>query len=130
MDIACRLRLSIFEEEPAFLDAQRDRLRKALLFNTRFGIGRRDGAWQGRDLRYHALLDDPRWEDKLSGRQVSVRKNLEKNINKRAAEGTGFPQEITIDPLEIKRQDGTLLAPILQQLDCTDGWLTIGYRLP
>ena len=63
MDIACRLRLSIFEESPDFLDAQRDRLRKALLFNTRFGIGSRDGAWHGRERREHPLLDDPRWEE-------------------------------------------------------------------
>ncbi len=63
MDIACRLRLSIFDEAPEFLDAQRDRLRKALLFNARFGIGKRDGAWYGNERRDHPLLDDPRWDE-------------------------------------------------------------------
>jgi tRNA-splicing ligase RtcB len=63
MDIACRLRLSIFAEPPEFLKAQRDRLRKALIFNTRFGIGNRDGAWHDRERRDHPLLDDSRWEE-------------------------------------------------------------------
>lgn len=63
MDIACRLRLSIFAEPPEFLKAQQDRLRKALIFNTRFGIGKRHGAWHGRERREHPLLDDPRWAE-------------------------------------------------------------------
>ena len=59
MDIACRLRLSIFDTPPEFLNTQRDRFRKALMFNTRFGIGDRDGAWYGSERRYHPMLDDP-----------------------------------------------------------------------
>ena len=62
MDIACRMRMSIFTEPPNFLKAQRERLRKALLFNTRFGIGKRDGEWGPRDRRSHGVLDDPRWQ--------------------------------------------------------------------
>jgi len=38
-------------------------LRKALIFNTRFGIGPRNGEWGPRDRRDHPLLDDPRWEE-------------------------------------------------------------------
>jgi tRNA-splicing ligase RtcB len=63
MDIACRLRLSIFNESPDILKAQRDRFRKALMFNTRFGIGKRVGEWGSRERREHPLLDDPRWEE-------------------------------------------------------------------
>lgn len=63
VDIACRMRLSIFNESPAILKAQGDRLRKALLFNTRFGIGDRDGEWGPRERREHPLLDDPRWHE-------------------------------------------------------------------
>ena len=63
MDIACRLRLSILDVAPEFLNAQRDRFRKALIFNTRFGIGDRDGAWHGNEQRYHPILDDSRWEE-------------------------------------------------------------------
>jgi len=63
MDIACRMRLTIYDESPDILNAQRDRLRKALLFNTRFGIGDRDGEWGPRERREHPLLDDPRWHE-------------------------------------------------------------------
>ncbi|MFQ5578600.1 MAG: RtcB family protein [Anaerolineae bacterium] len=63
MDIACRMRLSIFPESPAILHAQRERFRKALIFNTRFGIGPRDGEWDPRNARRHPLLDDPRWDE-------------------------------------------------------------------
>lgn len=62
MDIACRMRLSIFAEPPEILAAQRERFKKALIFNTRFGIGDRDGAWGPRERRDHPILDDPRWQ--------------------------------------------------------------------
>ena len=75
-------------------------------------------------------FDDPRWDDKLSGRQVSLRKNLEKNINKRADQGTAFPREITIPALHLSRHNGTEQSFVLEQLDCDNGWLTIGYRVP
>ncbi len=82
MDIACRLRLSIFPEAPAFLDAQRDRLRKALIFNTRFGIGKRDGAWHDFDRRDHPLLDDPRWRD-----TAILRRLQDKAVNQMGTSG-------------------------------------------
>ena len=63
MDIACRLRLSIFNETPDFVRARRDRLREALLDNTRFGIGARVGDWPPGNRRYHRILDDPRWNE-------------------------------------------------------------------
>lgn len=63
MDIACRMRLSIFDETPDILRAQADRFRKALTFNTRFGIGKRNGEWHEGARRDHPLLDDPRWEE-------------------------------------------------------------------
>ena len=72
---------------------------------------------------------DPRWNDKLSSKQVGVRKNLEKNINKRAAEGGGFPLEIPLPPVELPSANGSKQALQLQQLDCKEGWLTLGYRL-
>jgi tRNA-splicing ligase RtcB len=63
VDIACRMRLTLYDEPPTLLTAQADRLRKALLFNTRFGIGDRDGEWGPRERRDHPLLDDPRWHE-------------------------------------------------------------------
>ncbi len=73
---------------------------------------------------------DPRWDDKLTAKQVGVRKNLEENINKRAAEGGGFPQEIPLPPIKLPSANGEKQTLHLQQLDCDEGWLTLGYRLP
>lgn len=63
MDIACRMRLSIFHQTPDILPAHRERFKKALMFNTRFGIGERDGEWGLRERREHAILDDSRWDE-------------------------------------------------------------------
>lgn len=73
---------------------------------------------------------DARWSDKLSAKQVAVRRNLEENINKRAAEGGGFPLEIPLPPIELPQPNGNKLVLQLQELDCNEGWLTLGYRLP
>ncbi|TWU28584.1 hypothetical protein [Bythopirellula polymerisocia] len=74
---------------------------------------------------------DPRWDDKLTGEQVGLRSNLAKNLNKRAAEGQGFPAEIPIPAIKLPQQnDGNQLTLQLAQLDCDNGWLTIGYHLP
>jgi len=73
---------------------------------------------------------DPRWGDKLTAKQVGVRKNLEANINLRAAEGDGFPLEIPLPPIRLPRASGVKQVLQLQQLDCDEGWLTLGYRLP
>lgn len=63
MDIACRLRLSIFHETPEILQAEGDRFRQALIYNTRFGLGKRNGEWNPGNRRYHPMLDDPRWQE-------------------------------------------------------------------
>lgn len=74
---------------------------------------------------------DPRWDDKLTGRQVGIRKNLEDNINKRVADGGGFPLEIPLPPVELPTAGGDVKQELtLQQLECDEGWLTLGYRLP
>jgi len=73
---------------------------------------------------------DPRWDDKLTGKQVGVRKNLEENINKRATTGGGFPLEIPLPPIQLPGANGTKQSLQLQQLGCDEGWLTLGYRLP
>ncbi len=74
---------------------------------------------------------DPRWDDKLTGEQVGLRSNLAKNLNKRAAAGQGFPAEIPIPAIKLPQQGGRAdLTLQLAQLDCDNGWLTIGYRLP
>src|SRR5579875_1151076 len=59
VDIACRMRLSLYDEPPSILHEQGERLQKALLNWTRFGL---DGKWDEHDLPKHDVLDDPAWE--------------------------------------------------------------------
>ena len=87
-------------------------------------VGHVEALPTGFDRRWHG---DPRWEEQLTPKQVSVRRNLEKNLNKRAASGEGFPKEINVPAIKLPGRDQSL---VLQQFDCDDGWLTLGYRLP
>ena len=59
VDIACRMRLSVFDLSPDLLDNQRDELADALLRNTNFGAGSKFK--EGRRPE-HEILDDPAWE--------------------------------------------------------------------
>jgi len=71
---------------------------------------------------------DARWQEKLSGKEVSIRRVLEQNLNRRAEAGEGFPREVRIPAIKFKLHDGTQQTLDLAQLDCDSGWLTIGYR--
>lgn len=59
-DIACRMRLSIYEVRPEALDDAHTsaQLAGALVDQTAFGPG---AAWQGRRRAEHAVLEDPAW---------------------------------------------------------------------
>lgn len=76
---------------------------------------------------------DPRWDTRMTSKQVGYRNNLAKNINKKAARGEGFPAEIVVPELKLTDADNDEDQPKrtfqLQQLECDDGWLTIGYRV-
>jgi len=58
VDIACRMRLSIYPENPAVL-GQKSTFEKALQFQTLFGAG---GKWPQHERPDHAVLDDPDWK--------------------------------------------------------------------
>lgn len=73
---------------------------------------------------------DPRWDTKLTPEQVGYRKNLAANLNKRAEEGQGFPNEIDIPEIKLGREGTVQRELAIEQLECDNGWLTIGYRLP
>ncbi len=60
VDIACRMRLSIFPVSPILLKQKEGQFRKALLENTLFGAGKK---WQGGNRAEHAVLDDPAWSE-------------------------------------------------------------------
>jgi tRNA-splicing ligase RtcB (3'-phosphate/5'-hydroxy nucleic acid ligase) len=60
VDIACRMRLSLYEDSPEILTRRTAELQKALLERTRFGMGEE---WERADRPTHAVLDDPAWEE-------------------------------------------------------------------
>ncbi len=58
VDIACRMRLSIFDEPLGTLQDRRDSLKRALWEETRFGVG---AHFEAETRRRHEVLDDPAW---------------------------------------------------------------------
>jgi tRNA-splicing ligase RtcB len=59
VDIACRMRLSIFPLSSHVLGQQPGKFENALVEQTLFGAG---GAWSGANRPDHDVLDDPDWE--------------------------------------------------------------------
>jgi tRNA-splicing ligase RtcB len=59
VDIACRMRLSVYPASPHVLGQRPAEFRRALLDQTRFGAG---AGWQRHERPEHAVLDDPAWE--------------------------------------------------------------------
>lgn len=72
---------------------------------------------------------DPRWPTKMTGKQVSYRNNLAKNLNRKADRGEGIPAEIVIPELKLADDAEVQRTFELQQLECDNGWLTVGYRV-
>ncbi len=62
VDIACRMRLTIFNENSGVIGQRIEQFKKALMEQTRFGIGRKGGEWDPRQQVEHAVLDDPDWD--------------------------------------------------------------------
>lgn len=60
VDIACRMRLSIFDVSPMCIGQKPGQFKKSLLEQTRFGIGRA-GEWPSQQQAEHEVLDDPAW---------------------------------------------------------------------
>jgi tRNA-splicing ligase RtcB len=58
VDIACRVRLSIFPVSPIVVGQKTGQFKKALMEQTRFGAG---GKWAGNQRAEHEILDDPDW---------------------------------------------------------------------
>ena len=59
VDIACRMRLSVYDVAPDLIEDRRDDLTEVLLRNTNFGAGSKFK--EGRRPE-HEVLDDPAWE--------------------------------------------------------------------
>ncbi len=58
VDIACRMRLSVYPVSPYVLGQRPGQFRTALLEQTRFGMG---AAWSPHNRPEHPVLDDPAW---------------------------------------------------------------------
>jgi len=58
VDIACRMRLSLYEVPPILLGQKKGMFENALLEQTAFGMGSK---WMGRKKAQHAVLDDDAW---------------------------------------------------------------------
>jgi tRNA-splicing ligase RtcB len=75
VDIACRMRLSVFRESPEVLDSRPEPFKQALLKKTRFGTG---GRWERSEQPEHAVLDDADWQATtlLRGLQAKARDQI------------------------------------------------------
>ncbi len=60
VDIACRMKISIMDVNPSRIAGWRERLRKSLTNETRFGLGAK---FDTRSRREHDVMDDPAWKD-------------------------------------------------------------------
>ena len=76
VDIACRMRLSIYPQSPHVLGQRARQFEKALLDKTRFGTGCK---WEFNERPEHPVLDDPAW----------TATRLLKSLHSRAAEQLG-----------------------------------------
>ena len=59
VDIACRMRLSVYEISPIVIQQKVGQFRKALMEQTRFGAGAK---WSRAQQMKHEILDDPAWD--------------------------------------------------------------------
>ncbi len=58
VDIACRMRLSLYEVSPILLGQKKSMFEDALLKQTAFGVG---AEWKGSNRADHAVLDESAW---------------------------------------------------------------------
>jgi tRNA-splicing ligase RtcB len=58
VDIACRMRLTVFPVSPIVIGQKTGQFKKSLLQNTKFGTG---AVWKGSQRADHEILDDPDW---------------------------------------------------------------------
>lgn len=59
VDIACRMRLSLYEASPHLLEQKKGMFEDALRKQTAFGMG---AQWKGSDRADHEVLDDSAWD--------------------------------------------------------------------
>ncbi len=60
VDIACRMRLSVFDCKPHILEKKARKFERALLNQTRFGMG---VGWEQSERPEHEVMDDTAWKE-------------------------------------------------------------------
>ncbi|MDR3578157.1 MAG: RtcB family protein [Anaerolineaceae bacterium] len=81
VDIACRMRLSVYEVSPYLLGQKKGLFEDALWQQTSFGMG---AQWQGKQRPEHAVLDDSAWN------ATRLLKSLQDNaVRQLGTSGTG-----------------------------------------
>lgn len=74
-DIACRVRISVFDGPLSGKKTlKNDKLRRILLNNTRFGAGE---GWSKNDAPEHDVLDDPRWNSIAIAKQLKDKARIQ-----------------------------------------------------
>ena len=107
VDIACRMRLSVFDISPIVLQQEKERYQKAITNNTRFGAG---VEWKGQP-QDDPILDDPAWNA-----LPLLRRLHDKGVRQLGTSGSGnhFVDlgEFTLqrDDLQLGLKAGTYLA--------------------
>jgi len=81
VDIACRMRLSLYEVSPILLGQKKGMFEDALWEETAFGMGSK---WTGARKAQHAVLDDDAWD---ATRQLKTLKDTA--MNQLGTSGTG-----------------------------------------
>lgn len=81
VDIACRMRLSLYEVSPILIGQKKGMFENALWDETAFGMG---AAWKGNKRAQHAVLDDDAW---LATKQLRMLKDTA--MNQLGTSGTG-----------------------------------------
>lgn len=108
VDIACRMRLTVYNASPAVLDQHRDLFRDALERQTRFGAG---SEWP--TPRDHEVMDDPLWHEHPAARQfvdVARRQLGTSGSGNHFVEFGALNVHSTIDSPQGKIPPGTYLA--------------------
>jgi tRNA-splicing ligase RtcB (3'-phosphate/5'-hydroxy nucleic acid ligase) len=81
VDIACRMRLALFEVSADLIEQKSALFENALWNQTSFGLG---SEWKGTRRAHHAILDDPAW--KVTSLLRALHGNAEKQLG---TSGTG-----------------------------------------
>ena len=110
VDIACRMRMTVFNVSPRVLDEQRERFRQVLESQTRFGAG---SEWNPN--REHEVLEDPLWDEHPVARRyydVAVRQLGTSGSGNHFVEFGALTVHATIDSPAGKIPPGTYLAAL------------------